>query len=511
MHIRSIGLTLAAFALLLAAACGGDSKGSPLSGGAGNTWDVAKADELTHTALIVAGDLPGSGWSVTDDDFDDDDKGMASGCSDFEGFKKDARAAQVSRAKRQLEKAGSGRNDFGTQVESTVTVFKDAKTASDLANRYKGIVNSDKFVSCFESEIKSDTGSNSKVSIKRGSTNTSAPNGGTSTGLDVDVSVGSDSLSAHTENHVWVSGNAVIQVNVTATKASFNADVIKQAVAKQDQAANDTLKGTRQRSTAATATPARSNPTPTPARPSGTPTPARGATGSLGNLGKLEDTSSHRYVIKIESSGIDFFGMQDLVEGVARESGGPTPRAGTPNAVEITGAYAKPDRMQAKFLVNTTTLTLTTIGTQQWKQTGTKIDGPKTVGRQSVEDLSLAVAMLGSLSKDASLLKVLKCSGVENVNGGPARKCGFGQGELTGTELQEFIDGFLQESDVKVAIRAADVTKASFLLWASQDGDYPVRLLFEFAGKDTKAAAFNLRMEANVTDINKTVDIVAPR
>ena len=151
MHIRSVGLAFSAFALLLAVACGGgDSKGSPLSGGSGNTWDITKADDLTHTALIVAGDLPGSGWSVTDDDFDDDDKAMASGCSDFEGFKKDARAAQVSRAKRQLEKAGSTRNDFGTQVESTVTVFKDAKTAGDLANRYKGIVNSDKFVSCFE-------------------------------------------------------------------------------------------------------------------------------------------------------------------------------------------------------------------------------------------------------------------------------------------------------------------------------------------------------------------------
>ena len=92
------------------------------------------------------------------------------------------------------------------------------------------------------------------------------------------------------------------------------------------------------------------------------------------------------------------------------------------------------------------------------------------------------------------------------VNGGPARKCGFGQGELSGPDLQEFIDGFLEESDVKVAIRAADVTKASFLLWASQDGDYPVRLLFEFTGKDTKAAAFTLRMEANITDINKTVE-----
>jgi len=70
---------------------------------------------------------------------------------------------------------------------------------------------------------------------------------------------------------------------------------------------------------------------------------------------------------------------------------------------------------------------------------------------------------------------------------------------------------FLEESDVNVTIRAADVTKASFQLWASQQGDYPVKLLFEFTGKDSRGTSFNLRMEANVTDINKTVDIVAPR
>ena len=167
--------------------------------------------------------------------------------------------------------------------------------------------------------------------------------------------------------------------------------------------------------------------------------------------------------------------------------------------------------MQAKFAINSTNLTITTIGTQQWTQFGTTTQGPKTVARQSVEDLSLAVAMLTGLSEDDSLLKVLKCSGTENVNGGPARKCGFAQGELSRSDLQEFIDGFLEESAAKVTIRAADVTKASFQLWASQQGDYPVRLLFEFGGKDSRGTAFNLRMEANVTDINKTVDIVAPR
>ena len=78
-------------------------------------------------------------------------------------------------------------------------------------------------------------------------------------------------------------------------------------------------------------------------------------------------------MIKIESSGIDFFGMQDLVEGVARESGGPTPRAGAPNTVEITRGLRQARQNAGQVPGQRHTLTLTTIGTQQWKQIGTKI------------------------------------------------------------------------------------------------------------------------------------------
>jgi len=517
MSIRWLGVTLPALVLVLAVACGGGGGSSPLggnnAGGGSNTWDLSKADDLAHAALIVAGDLPGSGWSVDDDDFTNDDKPMNAACGDFEGFKKDARNAQTVRAKRQLEKAGATRNDFGTQVESTITVFKDAKTASDLANRYKGIVASDKFVSCFEAEIRDDSPKTAKIAIKRSNTNASAPNGGTSTGLDVDVSEGSDSLQANTENHVWVSGNAVIQLNITATKQSFNADLIKQAVAKQDQAVNDALKGTRQRSASATPTPSRSSATPTPSRPSGSPTPSRGASsgGNLGNLGKLEDTNSHRYTVRIEETGIDFFGMQDLVNNIQSLVGASPVRAGAPITFDITGAYSKPDKGQVKFVINNATLSQTTIGTQQWVQYGSKTEGPKSVGRQSAKDLSLAANMFESMLEDQTLLKYLKCSGTENVNGVSARKCGFMQADLSRSDQQEFIDGFLEDSDANVTIRAADVTKITFYIWPSQQGDYVVKFQFEFTGKDSKGTAFNTRMEANVTDINKTVDIVAPR
>src|SRR3954465_5107671 len=91
MRIGSIGLTLSALVLVMAVACGGgDSKGSPLGGnsGGGNTWDVAKADDLAHAALGTGGELPGGGWNATEDDFDDDDKPMNPACVDFEGFKK---------------------------------------------------------------------------------------------------------------------------------------------------------------------------------------------------------------------------------------------------------------------------------------------------------------------------------------------------------------------------------------------------------------------------------------
>ena len=166
MHLRTLGLTLATLALVLVAACGGDDKGgSPLSGGSGsgNTWDVAKADDLTHAALIVARTCRAAA-------------GLLPTMTSKTTTSRWLQAAATSRASRKTRaplrsrgpsgssrKTGTARDDFGTQIESTVTVFKDSKTASDFANRYKGIVNSDKFISCFESEIKSETGSNAKV------------------------------------------------------------------------------------------------------------------------------------------------------------------------------------------------------------------------------------------------------------------------------------------------------------------------------------------------------------
>ena len=524
MHIRPITLMLATLALVLAVACGGSDKdgGGVLSGGnSGANWDVSKAEDLSHAALLVATDLGSTGWRADDDDFDDDPL-VAPACADFESFKKDGKAAAVARAKRSLENAGASANDFGTEVESTIQIVKDAKTAADLLKRYQGVVNSDKFVPCFEASIKEDTSKDAKVVIKKLTPTGSAPSGGTSTALDVDVSLGRDQLLARTENYVWQKGNAVIQLNITATKDSFNADLIKTAISKQDQAANDALKGSRTRvsesqagnaSPAATPTPQRANPTPSAtARPGGTSTPSRGASSGVGRLGTLEDTSSHRYVVKIESSGIDFFGMQDLAESVASEVGVAPPRAGAAISVEMNGSYSKPDKGQVKITVNGSVMSLTMIGTQQWRQVGTKpVEGPRNVGRQAVDDLSLAVAMLSSLSEDDSFLNYLKCSGNENVNGVAARKCGIAQGELGRVELQAFVDGFLEDSDANVKINAADVTRVSFQIWASTQGDYPVRLLFEFSGKDTRGTAFNMRMESNVTDINRPVDIVAPR
>jgi hypothetical protein len=519
MHIRPVSLMLATLAFALAVACGGSDNGGVLSGGNSVKWDVSKAEDLSHAALLVATDLGGTGWRANDDDFDDDPL-KAAACADFESFKKDAKAASVARAKRSLERRGASASDFGTEVEGTIQIVKDAKTASDLVSRYRGVIGSDKFIPCFEASVKEDTSLDAKVTIKKLTPSGSAPNGGTSAALDVDVSLGRDQLLARSENYVWAVGNAVIQLNVTATKDSVNADLVKTAIAKQEQAANDAAKGSRTRvteqqassaSTAATPTPQRGNPTPSPTtRPGGTTTPTRGASG-IGKVALLEDTTSHRYTIKIESSGIDFFGMEDLAKDVASLGGNAAPRAGAPITVEIAGAYSKPDKGQVKFTVNGTSMALTTIGTQQWTQLGTTTQGPRNVGRQSIDDLSVAVAMLEEMSTDQTLLNYLKCSANETVNGGPARKCGFAQGELSRSDLQEFIDGFLEESDVNVKINAADVTKTTFNIWIANQGDFPVKLLFEFAGKDTRGTTFNMRMEANVTDINRTVDIVAPR
>jgi hypothetical protein len=497
--------------MALAIACGGGDKGGGITGGSGSgpAWDLNKADELAHAALILAGELSGSGWSATDDDFKQDDEPMQASCSDFESFKKEARTSAVVRAKRELEKAGATRDDFGTQVESTVSIYKDNKTASDLVNRYKSFLSNDKFITCFQDEIKSDVGGNATVNIKRVNPSANAPSGGSAAGLDVDVRAGRDQLQAQTENYVWLNGNAVIQINVTATKTSFNADFNKQAVAKQESAANDAVKGTRQRQVSATSTPSRGATPVATSRPGATPSRSPSAPIALASL---ENTTSHRYNIKIESSGIDFFDMEPTVAGLHREAGTQAPRAGSPIAVEIDGAYSKPDKGRSTFTTGAAKLTMTTIGTQQWIQVGTRTDGPRNVGRQDPEDLSVAIASLSGLTGDPAIMSALKCdSGTTNVNGGAAKRCAFIGSQASRTDLQSFIDGFMEEVRPDLKVNAQDVPTATFEIWSSQPGDFPVKFVFVMEGKETKGTAFKVRMEANVTDINRPVEISAPR
>lgn len=506
MYKRAVGLALSTLAILLALACGGDGKGSPLSGanaggsGGNQTWDIAKADELAHAALLVVGDLPGSGWEVEDDDFDDEPK-TAAACADYARLVKEEGLARVARAERDFEKAGAGRNDFGTQIESSATVYRDAKTASDLLTRFRGMLDSGKFIACFEADYGE---SGIKATFKKGTASQGAPNKGVAMAIDSEIEAAGVKLSLHIEQYTWLSGNAIVGVSVNMSKDKFDADLAKHVLAKQEFAAADALKGVRKPATSAPVT---------TGRPASNPTPSRSSSSSSGiaKPASLADTSSHKYTIKIESSGIDFFGAQELVDLVQQLPGAQPSRAGAPVTLEVTGAYARPDKGTFKYTVNGTSFSRTTIGTQQWTYTSTNVGAPKTVARQSVADLSVAVKSFGSVLRDDTYMSQMKCSAAESVNGVSARRCGFAQADLSRSEQQEFIDAFVTKSDVRVTIRAADVTKTSYYLWQAQQDDQIVKFVMEFAGKDTKGTSFNARIEVNVTDINKPVDIVAPR
>jgi len=109
---------------------------------------------------------------------------------------------------------------------------------------------------------------------------------------------------------------------------------------------------------------------------------------------------------------------------------------------------------------------------------------------------------------DDDALAKATCAGTETVNGVVARKCVGSLSDYKLADLQVTLDEFL---NAKGAVRAADLTKFSVQYWIAQQGGHPVRVMQEFAGKDTKGSAFTIRMEVNLTDINKAIDIAAPR
>jgi hypothetical protein len=95
----------------------------------------------------------------------------------------------------------------------------------------------------------------------------------------------------------------------------------------------------------------------------------------------------------------------------------------------------------------------------------------------------------------------MKCdSGKETVNGVSTRKCSIDKSALASVPD---LAGFFEDVNMQ------NLNAFSMNLWLADQG-YPVKLNVDMAGKDSSQRDYALKMQMDLTDVNKSIDIKAP-
>jgi hypothetical protein len=169
--------------------------------------------------------------------------------------------------------------------------------------------------------------------------------------------------------------------------------------------------------------------------------------------------------------------------------------------MEVTGAFVAPDKAEANISIGgldeEMVMSMTVIGDQQWMKLGDLAMGPSPF-EGDLSDMSLAEAMWGGFSEGAG---GLTCASEKNetVNGVPSLYCGIDEASF---EQLSSLFGGTEEM--------GNIDDLSLEMWLAEDGDWPVRLRVHVAGTDESDQKFDAKLEMDITDVNKEIDIKAP-
>ena len=215
----------------------------------------------------------------------------------------------------------------------------------------------------------------------------------------------------------------------------------------------------------------------------------------------LSDLSSYRYTLKIEGTGAGG-PLADIRDGLGSVPGQTTPKANEAVTFNVDGAFVKPDKAQWKNKVGSFEVAQTVIGKQEWVTFGGQTQGPQPASSLDPSDLSLAAAMWDQSNLAGDVAGKMTCGGKETVNGVSTTKCSLDRTALA--SLPKDLEGFFEDVEVK------DLTAFNMNLWLADQG-YPVKLDVDMAGKDSSQRDYKLKMQMDLTDINKSIDIAPPK
>jgi hypothetical protein len=195
--------------------------------------------------------------------------------------------------------------------------------------------------------------------------------------------------------------------------------------------------------------------------------------------------------------------LAELRDGLSSVPGAATPKANEPVTFNVDGAYVKPDKAEWKIKIGSTEIAQTVIGKQEWVTFGGQTMGPQPASSLDPADLSLAAAMWDQSTLSGDVTSKMNCaSGKETVNGVSVRKCDLDKASLS--SMQKDLEGFFEDVSLK------DLSAFNMSLWLADQG-YPVKMNVDMAGKDSASRDYGLKMQMDLTDVNKSIDIKEPK
>jgi hypothetical protein len=225
--------------------------------------------------------------------------------------------------------------------------------------------------------------------------------------------------------------------------------------------------------------------------PAATPTPSEEALAP----GSLSGLDSYRYTMNMELQG-----LQSLLAEQMAAIPGQNPTATAEGlTMEISGAFVAPDKAESHMHISGVEdeLVLVVIGNQQWVQLGDMAIGPMEASGD-ISELDFASMMWEGFSAEAG---GLTCANEkkETVNDVPTNYCGIDK--ATFEELSSLFGGTEQ---------MGNIDEMSLDMWLAEDGGWPVRLRVHVAGTDESGQDFDAKLDMDVTDVNKDIEINPP-
>jgi hypothetical protein len=252
-----------------------------------------------------------------------------------------------------------------------------------------------------------------------------------------------------------------------------------------DKAGSNSSSGTDSSSSAAAAT---------------TSTSGSSSSGSV-KTADLSSLNSYRYTLKMEGTGSG--GPLAEIRDSLAQVPGTSSNANDKVTFDVNGAYVKPDKAEFKAKIGSFEVAQTVIGRQEWVTFEGKTQGPQPASSLNASDLSLAAAMWDQSNLTDDIGSKATCaSSKETVNGVSARKCDLDKAALA--SVQKDLQGFFEDVSLQ------DLNAFNMSLWLADQG-YPVKLSVDMAGKDSGQRDYALKVQMDLTDINKDIQINAPK